>query len=117
MKKAEGTKKDDRLKQEEEAPVQRVARLLDRYQWKKGMLIPIMQDIQEECEYLPVDVLKALYSTWEIVSYSLTRQLFQNTLFELVYYFYVVHDFELSFVFKPDGDFMTVVPECFPVIG
>lgn len=39
-----------------------ISRLLDRYKWKKGMLIPIMQDIQEECEYLPVDVLKELSS-------------------------------------------------------
>ena len=49
-----------------ETPTQRVARLLDRYQWKKGMLIPIMQDIQEECEYLPVEVLKALSLEMEI---------------------------------------------------
>lgn len=39
-----------------------VERLLDRYKWQKGMLIPILQDIQEECEYLPADLLRQLSS-------------------------------------------------------
>jgi len=66
MKKAKGTKKDDHLNQGEEAPEQLVKRLLKRYDWKKGMLIPMMQDIQEACEYLPMQVLKALSLKLEV---------------------------------------------------
>ncbi|MGA1795311.1 MAG: NAD(P)H-dependent oxidoreductase subunit E [bacterium] len=49
-----------------EGPSQLVDRLLDRYNRKRGMLIPIMQDIQEECQYLPVDVLKELSLRMEV---------------------------------------------------
>ena len=49
-----------------EGPSQLVERLLERYNRKRGMLIPIMQDIQEECEYLPVDVLKELSQRMEV---------------------------------------------------
>ncbi len=47
-------------------PAQFIQRLLERYNCKKSMLIPIMQDIQEECEYLPVDVLKELSLNLEV---------------------------------------------------
>ena len=59
-------KKPDKKNQGKEVPEQLVENLLDRYDWKKGMLIPIMQDIQEACEYLPAKVLKELSSKLEI---------------------------------------------------
>jgi len=49
-----------------EGPSLIVERILDRYNRKRGMLIPIMQDIQEECQYLPVDVLKELSLRMEV---------------------------------------------------
>ena len=51
---------------EKETHAHIIPMLLERYNWKKGMLIPIMQDIQEECEYLPMDVLKELSSKLEV---------------------------------------------------
>ena len=59
-------KKPDQKNQVKEVPAQLVENLLERYDWKKGMLIPIMQDIQEACEYLPAKVLKELSSKLEI---------------------------------------------------
>ncbi|MGA1867084.1 MAG: NAD(P)H-dependent oxidoreductase subunit E [bacterium] len=43
-----------------------IQKLCEHYKWKKGMLIPMMQDIQEEFGYLPVKDLKELSSTLDI---------------------------------------------------
>jgi len=37
-----------------------IADIVDRYESDEGMLIPMMQDLQAECGYLPVDQLRRL---------------------------------------------------------
>jgi NADH:ubiquinone oxidoreductase subunit E len=54
------SKDPDKKNQDKESPSQLVEELLEHYHWKKGMLIPMMQDIQEACEFLPVKVVKEL---------------------------------------------------------
>ena len=46
--------------------IELVDELVKRYDYQRGFLIPMMQDIQSECEYLPKDFLKHLSKQLQI---------------------------------------------------
>ena len=43
-----------------------VADIVDRYEGDEGMLIPMMQDLQADCGYLPVDQLRRLAARLDV---------------------------------------------------
>ena len=60
MKKGQNKMDKKSQAQKGETPAQFIQGLCERYNGKKGMLIPIMQDIQEEYGFLPIERLKEL---------------------------------------------------------
>ncbi|MGA1825381.1 MAG: NAD(P)H-dependent oxidoreductase subunit E [bacterium] len=66
MKKSQNEMDKESQAHKEETPNQFIQELCERYDGKKEMLIPIMQDIQEEFGFLPREKLKELALTLHV---------------------------------------------------
>ena len=64
MKKENNIKENKSKKKEEQTAL--INKLLNAYNRNTDMLIPIMQDIQQEYEYLPIEALKELSDTLKV---------------------------------------------------